>query len=198
VTVIVIVSDFITADAPDPEVAVTTIAYVPAAVPPVSGGWVVPPLSPPPPHEVNTPIVATAYTSRRLTRVGATTSNSAPSNIAIAIPAGGVHTTIVLEPPAFGAVVEIVNVVETAAPLGVSVAGAKAHAVVAGNPEQVKLTAELKPPLGVSVRIAVTFCPAGTVTDVGRDVANAKSAATGAAWKGEQRGLFAASQSLMI
>jgi len=50
------------------------------------------------------------------------------------------HTTIVPAPPRDGAVVEMVSVVVTVAPLGVSVAGENAHALCVGNPEHEKVT----------------------------------------------------------
>jgi len=45
----------------------------------------------------------------------------------------------------------MVSWVVTAAPAGVTVVGLNEHVVPAGNPEQAKLTAELKPLVGVTV-----------------------------------------------
>jgi hypothetical protein len=60
-----------------------------------------------------------------------------------------------------------VSVVEATPPDGVTVCGAKLHEAPAGNPEQVKETAELKPYRGVTETMAVPLCPPVTVSDAG-------------------------------
>jgi hypothetical protein len=73
-------------------------------------------------------------------------------------------------------VVDTVNVVEAAAPGGVTVAGEKLHEAPVGRPEQAKVTAELKPYSGVTEIVAVPLCPAVTVNDAG-EAATEKSGA---------------------
>jgi hypothetical protein len=57
------------------------------------------------------------------------------------------------------------NVVEAAAPEGVTVAGEKLHAAPDGNPEQANETAVLNPFAGVTEIAVVALCPAVTVCD---------------------------------
>jgi hypothetical protein len=65
----------------------------------------------------------------------------------------------------------MVSVLETGVPpLGVTEEGSKLHAAPEGRPLQVKLTCELNPFTGVTVKVAVPLCPAtmvrvGGVTD---------------------------------
>ena len=59
--------------------------------------------------------------------------------------------------------VVIVTVVDTAAPLGVTVAGLNAHAAPCGSPEHTKLVVAVKPPDGVSMIVAFAELPAATV-----------------------------------
>ena len=66
-----------------------------------------------------------------------------------------------------GAVVVTVSVVLTAAPLGVSMGGLNLQPASAGRPLQVKLTWELNPFSGVTVKVAVPLCPATMVSVVG-------------------------------
>lgn len=54
-------------------------------------------------------------------------------------------------------------VVAAAVPLGVTVAGEKLHVEFAGSPLHAKLTAWLKPPLGVTDTLIVADAPAVTV-----------------------------------
>jgi len=67
----------------------------------------------------------------------------------------------------------IVNVLVTAPPAGVTVAGLNAHVAPTGNPEHAKLTAALNPFAGVTVSIVVAVPPALTESDVD-DAANVK------------------------
>lgn len=60
-----------------------------------------------------------------------------------------------------------VTVVETAEPEGVAVDGEKPHVTPAGRPEQLKVTAELNPLEGVSVRVAVPLLPDWIVMEEG-------------------------------
>lgn len=60
---------------------------------------------------------------------------------------------------------EIVSTDVAAVPDGVTVAGLKAHVVPVGSPEHAKLTAELKPYCGVTVRVAVPGLPDCTVSE---------------------------------
>ena len=62
---------------------------------------------------------------------------------------------------------EIVRVVVADEPAGVTDAGLKLHVVPVSNPEQAKLTAELKPFCGVTVRVVVTCPPEEAVSEVG-------------------------------
>jgi hypothetical protein len=63
--------------------------------------------------------------------------------------------------------VDTVTVVEAAVPDGVTVAGEKLHDAPEGNPEQLKETAEVKPPCGVTLTVAVPLWPPVTVIDAG-------------------------------
>jgi hypothetical protein len=65
------------------------------------------------------------------------------------------------------AVVVTVRVLVTGAPLGVTETGLKLQAASEGRPLHVKLTAELKPFIGVTVNVAVPLCPATTMRLVG-------------------------------
>jgi len=67
------------------------------------------------------------------------------------------------EVPETATVTEVV----TALPAGVTVAGAKEQVAVAGSPEQAKLTAELKPFCGVTVRVTDPWLPELTVNEAG-------------------------------
>lgn len=58
------------------------------------------------------------------------------------------------------AVVLTVRVVETGAPLGVTLAGEKVQLDAAGNPLQAKVTGEFKPFTGLMVMVNVAVCPA--------------------------------------
>ena len=60
-----------------------------------------------------------------------------------------------------------VTVVEAAEPEGVMVVGVKLHVTPAGRPEQPKLTGELNPLEGVTVREAVPLWPAMMLRDAG-------------------------------
>jgi hypothetical protein len=60
-----------------------------------------------------------------------------------------------------------VSFVAAAAPEGVTVAGLKEQDVPLGNPEQAKVTGELKPLDGVTVRVAVPELPELTVRAAG-------------------------------
>lgn len=55
-----------------------------------------------------------------------------------------------------------VHTVVTGLPAGVTEFGEKLHDAAGGNPEQEKLTAELKPYSGVTVIVVVPLCPAVT------------------------------------
>jgi hypothetical protein len=57
-------------------------------------------------------------------------------------------------------VVLIVRVVETAPPLGVTLAGENVQLEAAGNPVQEKDTAEVSPFIGVTEIVKVALCPA--------------------------------------
>jgi hypothetical protein len=61
----------------------------------------------------------------------------------------------------------IVIRVVTAAPDGATVVGLNEQLAFAGNPEQAKLTVELNPFCGVTVRIVVPCAPELTVIDAG-------------------------------
>lgn len=63
--------------------------------------------------------------------------------------------------------VEIVSTVVAAAPEGVTVVGLKEQVAPAGNPEQAKLTAELKPYWGVTESVTVPEAPDLTVKEEG-------------------------------
>ena len=65
-------------------------------------------------------------------------------------------------------------VVETAVPEGVTVAGEKLHEALAGSPEQLKVTAALKPFTAVTETVAEELLPAVTVKDAG-EVVSVKS-----------------------
>jgi hypothetical protein len=65
------------------------------------------------------------------------------------------------------AVVVMVAVVVTAAPLGVTLLGANVHDESEGNPEQAKVTAWLNPLAGVTVRVVLPVEPAVTVIALG-------------------------------
>jgi len=69
----------------------------------------------------------------------------------------------------------IVSCVVAADPEGVTVVGLNEHVASAGNPEQAKLTADLKPFCGVTVRVTIPRPPAGTVNEEG-DVLSVKLA----------------------
>lgn len=60
-----------------------------------------------------------------------------------------------------------VSVVVTGAPLGVTEDGLKPQAASAGSPLHAKLTAELNPFCGVTVKVAVPLCPAAIVRVAG-------------------------------
>jgi hypothetical protein len=66
--------------------------------------------------------------------------------------------------------VVIVILVVTTAPEGVTVEGEKLQLAPAGTPEQLKLTAELNPLLGVTEIVVVPLCPAVTVIEIGETV----------------------------
>ena len=69
---------------------------------------------------------------------------------------------------AIDADVETVSVVVDAeVPEGVTVAGEKLHDAPVGSPEQVNVTAEVKPFCGVTDTVAVPFCPAVMVSEEG-------------------------------
>ena len=65
------------------------------------------------------------------------------------------------------ATVVIVSVVDTAEPLGVTVAGLNEQDANCGNPEHVKLVAAANPPDGVTVIVDVAELPAATVALAG-------------------------------
>jgi hypothetical protein len=65
------------------------------------------------------------------------------------------------------AVVVTVSVLLAGAPLGVTEAGLKLQAASEGKPLQAKLTDELKPLMGVTVKVACPLCPALIVRVVG-------------------------------
>ncbi len=77
-----------------------------------------------------------------------------------------------------GAVVVIVSWEVTGAPFGVTVAGEKLQLTSEGSPEQAKVTAWLKPPIGVSVSVAVPDCPCLMVKDVALTLREKSGAAT--------------------
>ena len=58
-------------------------------------------------------------------------------------------------------------VVDTALPLGVTVAGLKVQVESAGSPEQAKVMADEKPKAGVTVTVVVPLAPLATETEVG-------------------------------
>jgi hypothetical protein len=64
-------------------------------------------------------------------------------------------------------VLEIVSAVEVVLPAGVTVAGAKLHAVPAGSPEQLNITVELNPFCGTTETFVVPGVPGETLKDVG-------------------------------
>jgi hypothetical protein len=68
------------------------------------------------------------------------------------------------------AAVEIVSTAVAALPEGVIVAGSKEQLAPLGRPEQAKLTAELKPYWGVTVRVTVPELPDWTVSEAGEVV----------------------------
>lgn len=59
----------------------------------------------------------------------------------------------------------MVSFVVAAAPEGVTVDGLNEHEAPVGSPEQAKLTEELKPFCGVTVKVVVTCPPDWTVSD---------------------------------
>ena len=63
--------------------------------------------------------------------------------------------------------VATVTVVETGAPLGVTVGGEKLHDVPEGSPEQLKTTAELNPFRGVTAIVIKPLFPGAKVSDAG-------------------------------
>ena len=65
------------------------------------------------------------------------------------------------------AAVVTVSVVEATPPDGVTIGGAKLHEAPAGNPEQAKETAELKPFSGVTETVVVPLCPPVTESNAG-------------------------------
>jgi hypothetical protein len=69
---------------------------------------------------------------------------------------------------ALAAVVEMVRVLDAGLPpLGVTAGGAKVHIASKGSPLQVKLTCELNPPTGITVKVAVPLCPVAIVSEEG-------------------------------
>jgi hypothetical protein len=58
----------------------------------------------------------------------------------------------------------MVNVVVAAPPMGVTLAGAKAHVAPAGSPEHAKLTLPVKPACGVTVKAVLALWPATTLS----------------------------------
>lgn len=152
----------------DPEVAVTVTVLVPAGVP---GFGVVPPPPPspppplpplPPPHPTSAPPRMKAKSSKNqplqpATRLapGITKRSKQPSAKSPVIPARRM-------PPRTedcAAIVEIVRVVVTALPLGVTVAGAKVQVASDGRPLQAKVTGCAKPPAGVTEIVVVPVAP---------------------------------------
>lgn len=75
--------------------------------------------------------------------------------------ANGCCTAPTVEPAA------MVNCVETALPAGVTCAGLKLHDTPDGSPEHAKLTAELKPFVGVTVTVVVPWLLDWMVSDAG-------------------------------
>jgi hypothetical protein len=65
------------------------------------------------------------------------------------------------------AAVPMVNVEDAAAPLGFTVVGAKLQLAPLGKPEQLSATSWLKPPVGVTVMVAVADAPGATATVAG-------------------------------
>ena len=61
----------------------------------------------------------------------------------------------------------VICVVADAPAAGVTVAGLKLHVTPAGYPEQLNLTAELKPLYGATVSVIVPWLPESTVRKVG-------------------------------
>jgi hypothetical protein len=59
---------------------------------------------------------------------------------------------------------DMLNVLDTGVPFGVTVAGLNLQLVPAGMPEQVRLTGILNPFCGVSVTVKLEIWPSGTLT----------------------------------
>jgi hypothetical protein len=68
------------------------------------------------------------------------------------------------------AATEIVSCVVTAAPEGVTCDGLKLQFAPDGRPEQLKLTAESKPPIGVTVSVVVPCPPESTVNELAAEL----------------------------
>jgi hypothetical protein len=143
------------------------------------GGTEPPPLEPPPPPqpEINpsparAPVISNTNCSLR--RLHPKMKNRAAS---AATGKNGRELGCKVED---SALTEIVSWVVAAAPEGVTGAGLKEQVAPVGNPEQAKLTAELNPFCGVTVKVTVPWLPLLTESDVG-EAPSVKEGGEGAA-----------------
>jgi len=140
-----------------PALAVTVTVSAPTGVPGSDGCLLLPPL---PPQPVNPRPIQTAKPTKtrifklRTRRFGRKHSRHSR---APAIGKPGLLSSLT------GAVVEIVSVVVTALPLGVTLEGAKVHAASDGRPVQLKVIGVANVPVGVIVSDVLTLLPRETL-----------------------------------
>ena len=148
----------------DPDIAFTVTVYVPAGVPEDGGGGVVPP-----PH----PSPARTVASTSIRHAGAILFLRDPPSTRPAVSKKALRRARLNRPPLecgicaakVRPVVVIVRVLFAADPFGVTEAGLKVQPAPAGSPEQLRVTAALKPCWGLIARVMFAVWPAVIVAE---------------------------------